>query len=475
MSIERTDELRVENTFSWLKTDEALNMKLWRSLRFRDPNAFYNAAYRARKWDGYHEFYKRDSGRFLTGLMPEIMFALNKMQREYRVIDNTNTFTFKTDEIGEDYIKNETGLLLRDYQYQNATAAVNLKRGLVWAPTAAGKSAVLQAIVKACPDDAEVLVLGNKKGLVDQNYESLHSELGLDNVGRLYGGLYEPGRIVCATWQSCHKIVPFLNNVRALFVDEIHENMSKGIKRVYHLLKNASVRIGFSATPFVRGGSDNIQKYDVKGWIGAPFSIESAENGRLSAKDLQARGILSTSEGIFYVIEGPELSEYLTYADAVTQGIVENNWFHDVVARLVGGFTGRTLIIVDRIAHGDRLLDRIPNAAWVRGKDTMATRKAVIDRLKYDKDNVVAIATAGIFNTGINAYIHQLVNAAGGKAEHTIVQRLGRGLRRAPDKDHLVYIDFFFKRNKYLKSHSKERMSILSKEGHSVTVKEIDF
>lgn len=470
------DRLRVENTFSWLSTgSDEVKEKLWKLLRFRDPEYFFNAAYRARRWDGFHEFFNKNNGRFLSGLLPEVKATLARFSRNYVLDDYRPQFAFREQEIGENYILAETGMTLRDYQIENINCGLRNLRGIVWAPTSAGKTAMLQGLVKACPLDAEILVLGNKKGLVDQNYEALHDEMGLDDVGRLYGGIQKDGRIICATWQSCHKILPFLKKVKALFVDEIHENMSPGIKRVYRILDDATVRLAFSATPFKDGGSDYIQKYDVKGWIGPAFKIKSAADGKLSTKDLQDRGILSSSECVVYIIDKPHLSPYLIYQDAVTQGIAENQYFHGVVSRLAQSFSGRTLIIVDRIAHGDALLDRMPDAIWVRGKDNMRTRRAVIDRLKKDKGNVVAIATAGIFNTGINTFIHQLVNAAGGKAEHTMVQRMGRGLRRAPDKDHLLYVDFMFKNNDYLEDHSEKRCDIFVKEGHKVTIKEIDF
>jgi superfamily II DNA or RNA helicase len=72
--------------------------------------------------------------------------------------------------------------------------------------------------------------------------------------------------------------------------------------------------------------------------------------------------------------------------------------------------------------------------------------------------------------------LHNLINAAGGQAEHIIIQRMGRGLRTAGDKDELNYFDFVFEINDYLMKHSKKRIKILEKEGHEVVVKEnLDF
>ena len=95
---------------------------------------------------------------------------------------------------------------------------------------------------------------------------------------------------------------------------------------------------------------------------------------------------------------------------------------------------------------------------------------------KSSKENVVAIATQKILNSGINCHLHNLINCAGGKADHTIIQRMGRGLRTADDKDILNYYDFIFNINPYLLKHSNKRVKILKGEGHDIIIKkEIDF
>ena len=73
----------------------------------------------------------------------------------------------------------------------------------------------------------------------------------------------------------------------------------------------------------------------------------------------------------------------------------------------------------------------------------------------------------------LESFCHNLINAAGGQADHMIIQRMGRGLRTADDKDILKYFDFLFKTNKYLEKHSEKRIKILKKEGHEVTVEKI--
>jgi len=331
---------------------------------------------------------------------------------------------------------------------------------------------IMASVIKSLPLRCPTLILANRKSLVEQNYQEL-KHWGLD-VGRVYGGIYDPKTFTCASFQSLHKIEPLLDKIRAIVVDEIHENMSKKPKQYLDKMKSCSVRIAVSATPFKFGGTDSVQKWQVKGYFGPILKSKSA-GGSLTIEKLQQRNILSHSDCKFYIIDKPELP-YAVYIDAVTYGIAKNTYFHEIVARLVSTLKGRTLILVDRIEHGDVLSSMIKNSLWVQGKDNLDTRNFVINELKKSKENVVAIATQQIFNAGINVMTHNVINAAGGQAEHQIVQRVGRGLRTADDKTILRYYDFLFKNNDYLEDHSKKRIKILKKEGHNVEVKEeIDF
>lgn len=466
--------LRTKNIYSWLITDDTeLRLKLWRVLRFRDKGYFHNAAYKMRIWDGYVDFFDKDSGRFLTGLLPEIKAALKHYGVTYEEDDLRQPFTFTHQEVNKNFL---TGVELRDYQVEYINQSIKHHRGLVYAPTSAGKTFVLVGILKALGPKVPTLILCPTKDLVEQNYDEI-KKMGIETVGRINSNHNSPNMITCMTWQSWHKFQPYSKSVRALVVDEIHDMMSAGPKRIYRQLENCNVRIGVSATPFKFGGTDNKHKYEVKGHMGPVFFVKSAEDGKPTTKELQKRNILSSADLTFYEYKGTtELPQFLLYVDVVTHAIAENIEYHDTVARLANGLKGRTLIMVDRIRQGDLLQERIPGAIWVRGKDNAKTRKGVINTLKTCKDDVVAIATTKIFNTGVNVFLHNLINAAGGKADHTIIQRLGRGLRVADDKTNLKYYDFYFKNNEYLEEHSGIRVKILEKEGHTVVIKkELDF
>lgn len=444
---------------------------LHENMRFRERGYFHSRLYKQKLWDGYTEFFSKKTGRFLTGLMPEVKAALKHLKEDYRVVDEQGHFDFAHDEIGDDFLGE--GVKLHDYQVDLTNSLIRNRRGVICAPTAAGKTLIMVSILKALPEGCPILVLANKKSLVEQNYEEI-IKWGFNNVGRLYGKYKDPNIITCATVQSLHKMEPLLEKVKALVVDEIHENMSKEPKKYFNKMKGCSVRAAVSATPFKFGGKDQCQKWTVKGYFGPMLKAKSA-GGVLTTKHLQERGTLSKSKCIFYPVREPDL-RYEVYMDAVTRGIAENWGFHRMVRDLVAKLEGRTLILVERIAQGDSLASLIPGSLWVQGKDDMETRKMVIDKLKTSRERVVAIGTQQIMTAGINVMTHNVINAAGGQADHHIIQRVGRGLRTADDKEILNYYDFIFYNNEYLTNHSRKRIKILQGEGHEVIIEDsIDF
>lgn len=469
------------NCYSHLHTDnDQIKYGLWRALRWKERGYWHSKLYKQKVWDGYIDFFKRDTGRFLTGLMPEIELALNHWNVSYEINDHCNSFDWAVNEINEDMVvdwlpKEDKHKVPYDYQIDIVNQILKHSRGVVQAPTSAGKTNIMMSILKSLPSNTPTLILANRTSLVEQNYQEM-KKWGFDNVGRLYDKYKNPNIFTCATVQSLKKIEKLLPHIKALVVDEIHDMMSKVPKTFYTKMKDCSVRVAVSATPFKFGGKDKSQKYFVKGHFGPIMLTDSAgEKGVLTTKELQNREILSSSNCVFYYINEPQLP-YEIYLDAVTKGIAESIYFHKVVSCLAKSLKGRTLILVERLTHGDTLHHMLPGSLWVQGKDNLDTKKYVADQLSQAQGNMIGIATQQIFNTGINAKFHNLINAAGGKADHTIIQRMGRGLRTADDKETLNYCDFIFAINEYLEDHSKKRIKILTKEGHNITIKKsFDF
>jgi len=487
----------VNNDFSFItEAIPGLHQKLWKALRKRAKDYFFHPLYRQKKWDGFIDFYGKTTGRFMTGLLPEVEAALGVWEVPYELDDQRPPMHFRQQTIDENFFNcflPQSGLwpdgseakpiTPRDYQIDLTAKAIMLHRGIIQAPTRAGKSLMMVGLAHCLPPNTPMLFTTKQSSLVLQIYEDL-VKWGVPNVGMVGGGKNKPDVITCCTLDSLHKLERLFPFIRVLIVDECHKMMTKKAKACYRACKKANVRLAFSATPFKFSErdpdnpkpteGDQVQKFMLKGFFGPIILTSTTESGLLTTKELQERGILSKSNCTFYKIKEPKLP-YALYADAVNQGMVESHHFHQVVRSLVKTLKGRTLILVQRVPHGEILSKMIPGSIWVSGKDTLKNRKQVIKML-CESESAVAIATQQIFNDGITVKIHNLINAAGGKASHDITQRLGRGLGTADDKDSLEYYDWKFDGvNPYLDDHSDDRIRIIGNEGHNVTVKEIDF
>ena len=469
--------LKIYNDFSYLTgLPQEIDDKLYEKLAFRKEGYYHSSAYRQHLWDGFTRFYSK-SGKFLTGLLPEVYAALTYYGVNYQTIDDRDITQFTQKTIDKDFLnkwipkKEKKFKELYDYQVDLVNQAIKYKRGIIQAPTGSGKTNIIICLMHLLPPKTPILFLANRKLLVKQTYDDL-IQWGVPNVGRLNSDYHDPNLITCVNVQSIHHIQKLLPKFKAVIADEIHMLSNKSGISVFKKLTGATVRIAVSATPFK---SDKVQKYTVKGYFGPVFKTSVVEGGVLTVNYLQGEGNLSKSVCTFYPIIEPQLP-YEIWQDAVDLGLARNVFLHNIVNRLTKKLKGRTLILVERIVHGDMLNSLISNSLWVRGKDNEESRQYVIDKLKYSKEDVVAIATRQIFDTGVNLFVHNVINNTDVSAEHIIKQLTGRGLRPADDKEILQYFDFVYKINPYLEDHSNERIKVLKKEKHKVIVKDsIDF
>lgn len=471
--------LQITNTNSRIvTTDEGLKNFLTEKLRFRPKNYWHNPAYKKKKWDGYKYFFNPKSGLFLTGILPEVKLVLNKFKKDYTVQDSRTNFTWAHTNIDQNFLKpwwpNGTQAFeLHDYQPDLVNQCIKYNRGIVQAPTGAGKTFILISLLKCLPPKTPVLFLTKNAQLVNQNYEEMQL-WGVQDLGRWYDKYKEPNYVMCVTnhtktFESLSKLLP---KFKVLIVDEVHDCMSDVPISAYRKMKNACVRIGISATAFKydKKKIDEVHKWSLKGHFGPIFKTTTTSSGSLTTKELQNRGILSKSNCIFYPVTHPDLT-HEPFQDAVKLGIEQNFHFHEMIKTLTDSCLGRTLVVVERIEQGMYLNQLIPGSYFIQGKNKLKEREPIMNSLRKG-EKAVAIVMRQIITAGINVKIHDLINAAGGEGAHNVTQLIGRGLRTAEDKEQLRYHDFIFHNNSYLKKHSEWRVEVLKKEGHDVIVKD---
>ena len=98
-------KILVENHQSTLLgCPEEVYSKIHKALRFRDRGYFHSVLYKRKLWDGFIEFMKKDNGKFLTGLLPEIEGALKMLEVEYEFIDQRTNVDFLYEKIDQNFL-----------------------------------------------------------------------------------------------------------------------------------------------------------------------------------------------------------------------------------------------------------------------------------------------------------------------------------------------------------------------------------
>ena len=92
------------------------------------------------------------------------------------------------------------------------------------------------------------------------------------------------------------------------------------------------------------------------------------------------------------------------------------------------------------------------------------------------EQNAIIVASYGTFSTGINIKrLHNIVFASPSKSRIRNLQSIGRGLRKADDKDKVTLYDIAddlsWKKNlNYTLNHFSERINIYSKENFNYEI-----
>jgi len=111
-----------------------------------------------RKWDGYIQFFALETGKFLTGLLPEVTAVLRHFKVDFTVEDNRKKTPFLYDSIDQNFLNQwlpattlggdqMKPVILHDYQVELVNQVLKHRRGVIYAPTSAGKAQPLDSLV----------------------------------------------------------------------------------------------------------------------------------------------------------------------------------------------------------------------------------------------------------------------------------------------------------------------------------------
>jgi superfamily II DNA or RNA helicase len=195
--------------------------------------------------------------------------------------------------------------------------------------------------------------------------------------------------------------------------------------------------------------------------------------GKLSASELQDQGVLANCH-----VNVLQLKDHVEYKDYQSElkYLLETEGRLDYIAELVSKIieSGNTLILVDRIAPGKQLQERIPGSVFVSGATKAKDRKDEYDEIAT-MDSKVIIATYGVAAVGINIpRIFNLILVEPGKSFVRVIQSIGRGIRKAEDKD-FVQIWDITSTCKFAKRHLTKRKQFYKEANYPFVVEKVDW
>jgi superfamily II DNA or RNA helicase len=133
---------------------------------------------------------------------------------------------------------------------------------------------------------------------------------------------------------------------------------------------------------------------------------------------------------------------------------------------------GNTLVLVNRIETGQFISSRIDGSVFISGNVKTKDRKEEYNEVRTSDDKII-IATYGVAAVGINIpRIFNLVLIEPGKSFVRVIQSIGRGIRKAADKDHVEIWDLTAS-TKYAKKHLTERKKYYKEAKYPFTIEKV--
>jgi superfamily II DNA or RNA helicase len=156
--------------------------------------------------------------------------------------------------------------------------------------------------------------------------------------------------------------------------------------------------------------------------------------------------------------------------------LLEDTHRLDAIAQLILKIkeTGNVLILVDRVNAGKELISRLPDSVFVSGATNMVDRKEEYDEIATSTNKII-VATYGVAAVGINIpRIFNLVLIEPGKSFVRVIQSIGRGIRKAEDKD-FVQIWDVTSSCKFAKRHLTQRKAFYKEANYPFDLEKLTY
>ena len=463
--------------------------KLSNALKFELPYARHMPQYKLGRWDGTTTFFGLGGNGYLNHLdvVLPILDECGVSVEEIEDLRQPHNFNFE--KITENYWADKgkvwpeghpiagQPIVLRDYQLDAINGFMEHPQGLQELATGAGKTIITATLSALCEPYGRTLVIVPNKGLVVQTEED-YLNVGLD-AGVYFGDRKDLNKThtIC-TWQSLNildkkskgvtdeevlTLAELLDGVVCVIVDEVHMAKADVLKNLLSQnLANAPIRWGLTGTV----PKEEINFHSILATLGPVVN-------RISAHHLQEKGVLSQCH--VNVVQLIDIKEFRTYQEELKY-LVSDSDRMDYISNMCNAIkeTGNTLILVDRLDAGKHLAAAIPDAVFISGEVKLNDRKDEYDEIRTSTNKVI-VATYGVAAVGLNIpRIFNLVLLEPGKSFVRVIQSIGRGIRKAEDKD-FVQIWDITSTSKYAKRHLTERKKFYKEAKYPFTLEKVTW
>ena len=465
--------------------DLATRRTLEKKLKFFMSYAYHVPAYKLGRWDGCVSFFSIGGSTFLN-LLDRLLPVVQDEGYDIEIEDRRHHKDFTFEKVNENSFSNVTWpkghpvegdpIVLRDYQVDVINQFLDTPQCLQEIATGAGKTLITAVLSQRVEHIGRSIVIVPNKDLVTQT-EADYINLGLD-VGVYFGDRKEIGKMhtIC-TWQSLNvmekrfrdgesdmSIAEFAQDVVCVMVDEVHQAKADVLKKLLTgPFANVPIRWGLTGT---------IPKEEHE-QVALQASLGTVVNN-LSASELQDKGVLANCE--VNILQLIDLKEYPNYQSELTYLVTDKQRL-DYMATMIDKLSenGNTLVLVDRIKAGNGLLERLgDNAVFVSGSMKSKDRKDEYDDVA-DAQGKIIIATYGVAAVGINIpRIFNLVLIEPGKSFVRVIQSIGRGIRKAQDKDYVDIWDIT-STAKFSKRHLTQRKKFYKEANYPFNIAKVDY
>ena len=459
--------------------------KIVNKLKFDLPYARHMPAYKLGRWDGTKTYFNIGGSGYLAHL-DVILAVIEDEGYDIEVEDLRSHQELKFTAIDENYWADlgktwpkghqQAGepIVLRDYQYEVINKFLENPQALQEVATGAGKTITTATLSHLCEPYGRTMVIVPNKSLVVQTEED-YRNLGLD-VGVYFGDRKELGKThtIC-TWQSLNvldkksydndtmTLAEFCEGVCAIIVDEVHQAKAEVLtKLLTQNFRNCAIRWGLT-------GTVPKEAFEFQGILAAIGPVIN----QVSAHDLQEKGVLAQLN--INVLQTTDVQVSTSFQDEYTFLVTDDNRLQWIASKITAlSATGNTLVLINRIDTGKKLIELIPEAVFVSGGMKLDDRKEEYDEIKTS-DGKIILATYGVAAVGINIpRIFNLVLLEPGKSFVRVIQSIGRGIRKAEDKDHVEIWDIT-STCKYAKRHLTERKKFYKEAKYPFTITKVNI